>query len=220
MTPEQRKITRKREGGATVSDRQRRDRPHLTLVPISLKLANAYVAEHHRHSRPVAAGERVVGVREGERLCGVAIIGRPVAQISMTALPPRSAGSAPMAPTTPARCCCVLPGEPSRPSAIANSSPTRCPRRAAPPLRAAGFKLVKTDAGGGRWSDPVARLPTLTRSARSTAGSCRRDPAARHDVGCRPAHARICDEDRGAQANRQRRRGSGSCVRCIANTCA
>ncbi len=50
---------------------RRHDHLHPSLVPISLKIANAYIAEQHRHHPPVAACVSVVGVKEGERLCGV-----------------------------------------------------------------------------------------------------------------------------------------------------
>jgi hypothetical protein len=42
--------------------------------------ANAYVARHHRHHPPVVGAKFCIGVAEGERVCGVAIVGRPVAR--------------------------------------------------------------------------------------------------------------------------------------------
>jgi hypothetical protein len=44
----------------------------LSLVPITLKIANAYIAEHHRHNKPVPGCVSVVGVTDGEKLRGVA----------------------------------------------------------------------------------------------------------------------------------------------------
>ncbi|HSS32700.1 MAG TPA: XF1762 family protein [Solirubrobacterales bacterium] len=154
MTPEQRETARKREGGATVSDRQRCDRPHLTLVPISLKVANAYVAEHHRHNRPVAAGVCVVGVREEERLCGVAIIGRPVARMlddGYTAEVRRVCTDG-----TYNACSMLLRAAWRAVKALGYSKliTYTLPEEGGASLRAAGFKLVKTDAGGGRWNQP------------------------------------------------------------------
>lgn len=154
MTPERRKIAEKREGGATVSDRQQHDRPHLTLVPISLKGANAYVAEHHRHNRPVAAGVCVVGVREGERLCGVAIIGRPVARMlddGFTAEVRRVCTDG-----TYNACSMLLRAAWRAVKALGYRKliTYTLPGEGGASLRAAGFKLVKTDAGGGRWNRP------------------------------------------------------------------
>lgn len=71
----------------------------LCLVPVTLREANAFVAQHHRHHGPVAgsivcvavAARHDVGdVRPGgagygmhiDCICGVAIVGRPVARMS------------------------------------------------------------------------------------------------------------------------------------------
>jgi hypothetical protein len=45
---------------------------------ISLREANAFVAHHHRHHKPVQGHRYSLSVWEGNRLAGVAIIGRPV----------------------------------------------------------------------------------------------------------------------------------------------
>ena len=47
------------------------------LTPISLKDANAFVAQHHRHNRPVTGHKSCT---EAGRLAGVAIMGRPVSR--------------------------------------------------------------------------------------------------------------------------------------------
>ena len=52
----------------------------LEIRPCSLKEANAYVAEHHRHNRPTSGHKWSVACYDGERLCGVAIAGRPIAR--------------------------------------------------------------------------------------------------------------------------------------------
>lgn len=54
---------------------------HLTIVPMELVDANAYVALHHRHHLPVVGHRFSVGVTdEHGTLRGVAIVGRPVAR--------------------------------------------------------------------------------------------------------------------------------------------
>lgn len=53
----------------------------LTLQPITQREANAYVAEHHRHHKPVAGAIVCVAVSEGDQVRGVAIVGRPVARM-------------------------------------------------------------------------------------------------------------------------------------------
>lgn len=52
----------------------------LEIRPITLKDANAYVAAQHRHNRPTTGHKWSVAVYDGERLCGVAIAGRPIAR--------------------------------------------------------------------------------------------------------------------------------------------
>ncbi len=55
--------------------------PRLCLVPTTLRSANAYIAEHHRHHRPARGCISVVSVAEGSRRCGVAVVGRPLARM-------------------------------------------------------------------------------------------------------------------------------------------
>lgn len=52
----------------------------LKLQPISLRQANAYVAKHHRHSKPVRGQKMSVAVADEAGIRGVAIAGRPVAR--------------------------------------------------------------------------------------------------------------------------------------------
>jgi len=52
----------------------------LTIVPTTLAEANAFVAEHHRHHGRVVGHLFSIAVSESEKVCGVAIIGRPVAR--------------------------------------------------------------------------------------------------------------------------------------------
>ena len=52
----------------------------LTLIPVSLAQANEFVRQHHRHHKPVAGHKFSIGCAENERLCAVAIVGRPVSR--------------------------------------------------------------------------------------------------------------------------------------------
>ncbi|MBS1861976.1 MAG: hypothetical protein JSS68_09715 [Actinobacteria bacterium] len=132
--------------------RKRDDRPHLSLVPVSLKVANAYVREHHRHNRPVLAAISVVGVEVDGRLCGVAIIGRPVARMledGYTAEVRRVCTDG-----TYNACSMLLRAAWRAVKALGYRKliTYTLPEEGGASLRAAGFKLAKTDAGGGRWS--------------------------------------------------------------------
>lgn len=52
----------------------------LELVPISLKEANAFVEQHHRHHKPVVGHKFSVAASDGKKIVGVAIVGRPVSR--------------------------------------------------------------------------------------------------------------------------------------------
>jgi len=56
------------------------DRGRLTLVPITQKKAKEFIALHHRHHKPSLGAVFCLAVAQGERLCGVAMVGRPVAR--------------------------------------------------------------------------------------------------------------------------------------------
>lgn len=52
----------------------------LRIVPVSFKAANAFVAAHHRHHKPVTGHKFSIGCEAEGRLVGVAIVGRPVSR--------------------------------------------------------------------------------------------------------------------------------------------
>lgn len=53
----------------------------LSVVPVSLADANAFVREHHRHHKPVVGHKFSIGAVLGGVLVGIVIIGRPVSRI-------------------------------------------------------------------------------------------------------------------------------------------
>lgn len=52
----------------------------LELVPITLKEANAFVERYHRHHKPVVGHKFSIAASDGEKIVGVAIVGRPVSR--------------------------------------------------------------------------------------------------------------------------------------------
>lgn len=50
----------------------------LELGPISFRDAQRFVRENHRHNKPPIGHKFSIGVYDGDRLCGVAMVGRPV----------------------------------------------------------------------------------------------------------------------------------------------
>ena len=65
----------------------------LEIVPMTLKEANAFVEQNHRHHGPVVGHKFSIGLSDGEKIVGVAIVGRPVARPPAAAPLPASAGS-------------------------------------------------------------------------------------------------------------------------------
>lgn len=59
------------------------DKPgHLTIIPLTLAQARAFVLEHHRHNKPPTGHRFSLGVINGDGvLVGVATAGRPVARM-------------------------------------------------------------------------------------------------------------------------------------------
>lgn len=54
----------------------------LRIAPITLRAANTYIAEHHRHHKPARGCLFCISVRDGDMAVrGVAIVGRPVSRM-------------------------------------------------------------------------------------------------------------------------------------------
>jgi hypothetical protein len=55
----------------------------LTVTPIGLAEANAFISRHHRHHKPVPGAKFCIAVSDKDGVVrGVAIVGRPVARMS------------------------------------------------------------------------------------------------------------------------------------------
>ncbi len=52
----------------------------MKIVPITLRAANAFIVEHHRHNGPTRGWKFGVGLEKDGALVGVGIAGRPVAR--------------------------------------------------------------------------------------------------------------------------------------------
>jgi hypothetical protein len=72
----------------------------LDLRPVTLRRANAHVAEFHRHNKPVRGHLFSVAVHSEGELVGVAILGRPVSRVMDDGQ------------TAEVLRCCVAPGAP------------------------------------------------------------------------------------------------------------
>ena len=122
--------------------------PRMELVPVTLEQALDFVRRFHRHSLPPAGHRFSVGVDRDGKLCGVAIIGRPVA-------PKLDDGRAAeilrcCTDGTP-NACSMLYGAARRAAIALGYGPVytyTLPQEGGSSLRAAGFTLDKNDAGG------------------------------------------------------------------------
>jgi hypothetical protein len=52
----------------------------LRVIPISLADANRFISKYHRHHGPVVGHKFSIAVTDGEKIVGVATVGRPVAR--------------------------------------------------------------------------------------------------------------------------------------------
>ena len=125
----------------------------LQIVPCDLAEANEFVRRHHRHHRPVPGHKFSLAVVEGERICGVAIVGRPVGRHSddgLTLEVNRVATDG-----TP-NACSALYGAARRATfalGYRRLLTYTLPSEGGASLRGAGWKLLG-EAGGGKWSCP------------------------------------------------------------------
>ncbi|MGB8422199.1 XF1762 family protein [Paraburkholderia sp.] len=135
----------------------------LTIVPISLAEANAFVSEHHRHHAPVVGHKFSIAVTDdqiprgefdGTPICGVAIVGRPVARGSddgWTLEVNRCC-------TDGARnACSMLYGAAwrvTRALGYRRLITYTLPEEGGASLRGAGWRLVG-ERGGGNWNTPA-----------------------------------------------------------------
>lgn len=52
----------------------------MEITPINFDEANAFVAKHHRHHKPMQGCKFCIAVSDDENVCGVMIAGRPVSR--------------------------------------------------------------------------------------------------------------------------------------------
>ena len=123
----------------------------MTVQPITLREARAFVARVHRHHGAPQGGLFAVAASEGEEVVGVAIVGRPVARMlndGWTAEVVRLA-------TTGARNACSMlyaaAWRAARALGYRRLVTYTLPEEGGASLRASGWRLVG-EAGGGKWN--------------------------------------------------------------------
>lgn len=125
----------------------------LRVVPCTQRQAKAYVAQYHRHHQPPQGGLFALACLDDERLCGVVIVGRPVARRlddGLTAEVTRCCTDGTR------NACSILYGR-ARRAAFAlgfrRVVTYTLPDEGGASLRAAGWECAGA-AGGGSWNVP------------------------------------------------------------------
>ena len=128
----------------------------LRIVPVTLETANGFVRRLHRHNKPVTGYKFAVGVEAQTRLadgpewvlCGVAIVGRPVAPRLDDG---RACEITRLCTDGTPNACSMLYGAARRAARALGHDPVytyTLPEEGGASLRAAGFRIDKEDAGG------------------------------------------------------------------------
>ncbi len=124
----------------------------LTLSPITLREARAFVAERHRHHQPPQGGLFAIAACEGDAVVGVVIIGRPVAR--MIAADDFTAEVTRLCPDGSRNACSLLYGaawRACRALGYRRLITYTLPEEGGASLRAAGWTCIG-EAGGGSWN--------------------------------------------------------------------
>jgi hypothetical protein len=123
----------------------------LEIVPCELADANHFVSVHHRHHKAVRGHKFSLAAYDGERIVGVAIVGRPVARFNDNGL---TLEVTRVATDGTQNACSILYGA-ARRAAFALGFKRlityTLPEEGGASLRASGFKLLGV-AGGGTWN--------------------------------------------------------------------
>lgn len=135
----------------------------ISLIPLTLAEANAFVAEHHRHHRPVVGHKFSLGAVKDGKVVGVAIVGRPVSRLRQDGM---TLEVTRLCTDGTRNVCSFLYGAASRATfalGYHRIGTYTLPDEGGASLRGAGWKLIG-ERGGGSWSCPsrprVDRHPT------------------------------------------------------------
>lgn len=126
----------------------------LQIRPIDLKGARAFVGEHHRHNKPPIGHKFSIACYDGERLCGVVMVGRPISRRlddGLTVEINRNCTDGTY------NACSILYGAACRAAkALGYKRIITYTLQSEPgtSLKASGWKIDELQAGGGSWSVP------------------------------------------------------------------
>ena len=133
----------------------------LTVTPIDFAEANAFVAQYHRHHKPMPGCKFCIAVSDNDgKVRGVAMVGRPVARMNDTGWTLEVNRVC----TDGARnACSMLYGAAWRAAKALGYKRLityTLPEEGGSSLKASGWKLLG-EAGGGTWNRPNSSRPRV-----------------------------------------------------------
>lgn len=125
----------------------------MRLSPITIREASRFVAAHHRHHAPPRGALFALAAVEGDRIAGVAIVGRPVSRVLQDGV---TAEVTRVATDGTKNACSFLYGRARRAARALGYQKLITYTLDSEPgtsLRAAGWRRIE-QVGGGNWSRP------------------------------------------------------------------
>lgn len=125
----------------------------LSLAPVTLADANAFVATHHRHHKPVVGHKFSLAAAANGQIVGVAIIGRPVSRMRDDGL---TLEVTRLCTDGTRNACSFLYGAAARATfalGYHRIGTYTLPDEGGASLRGSGWKLIG-ERGGGSWNTP------------------------------------------------------------------
>lgn len=126
----------------------------MKLMPITLGEANAFIKEHHRHHKPVVGAIVSIAAIKGGQVIAVATIGRPVARMLQDGWTAEITRVCTDGTRNAASFILSRAKRAAQALGYLRVITYTLPEEGGASLRAAGFLLAKTKAGGGKWSRP------------------------------------------------------------------
>lgn len=123
----------------------------LSLLPITLREARAFVAANHRHHRAPQGGLFAVAAESSGAIQGVAIVGRPVARLNADDFTAEVTRLCSLGMKNVCSFLYAAAWRAARALGYRRLITYTLPEEGGASLRAAGWKLIG-EAGGGSWS--------------------------------------------------------------------
>ena len=123
----------------------------LSILPIRLRAASAYIERNHRHHKPPVGCLFCLSVSDGERIVGVAVIGRPVARMADDGLTAEVTRLCTDGTRNASSCLLGAAWRACRAMGYRQLITYTLPEEGGASLRGAGWRCVGR-AGGGTWS--------------------------------------------------------------------